>query len=140
MNGKSIGSAPAVYRETTGSSDSVQVTARLHGREKSVNVQRTDVDMAPIGAGAGIGAATCGTGLAVTVVAGFIFLPCAAVTSAASWAALAAAPAASWWFFSHKAPDVVNVDLGDVQPLAETVAEAPRWPAAPGASSEKHRF
>lgn len=82
VNGKSVGTSPAIYSETTGSSDT-QVSARLHGREKTVNVQRTNVDMAPIGAGAGIGAATCGTGLAVTVVAGFIFLPCALVTGAA---------------------------------------------------------
>lgn len=123
VNGKSVGHSPATYMETTGGSDSVQVTAKLHGREKSVNVQRSDVDMAPIGAGAGIGAATCGTGLAVTLVTAFVFLPCAAVTGAASWGALAAAPAVSWFFFSHKMPDVVKVDLGDVGPA---VAEAPR--------------
>lgn len=85
----------------------------MNGREKTVMVQRTDVDMAPIGAGAGIGAAACGTGLAVTLVSAFIFLPCAAVTGAASWGALAAAPAVSWFFYSHKMPDVVKVDLGE---------------------------
>jgi MYXO-CTERM domain-containing protein len=137
VNGKSVGTSPATYSETTGSSDTVQVTARLHGREKTVSVQRTDVDMAPIGAGAGIGAATCGTGLAVTLVSAFVFLPCAFVTGAASWGALAAAPAASWLFFSHKMPDTVTVDLGDVAPSQEKVAEALREDAS---AREKHRF
>ena len=111
VNGKGVGTSPVTHSETTGLSDTVQVTARLQGKEKTVNVQRNDVDMAPIGAGAGIGAATRGTGLAVTLVSAFVFLPCAFVTGAASWGALAAAPAASWLFFSHKMPDVVKVDL-----------------------------
>lgn len=123
VNGKSVGTAPVTYNETTGSSDSVQVTARLNGREKTVTVQRSDVDMAPIGAGAGIGAATCGTGFAVTLVTAFVFLPCAAVTGAASWGALAAAPAVSWLFFSYKMPDVVKVDLGE-PPRVAAAAEA----------------
>lgn len=129
VDGKSVGTAPATYHETTGTSDSVKVTARLPGREKTVAVQRSDVDVAPIGAGAGAGVAACGTGLAVTVVVGLIFLPCAMVTGAASWGALAAAPVASWFFYSHKMPDVVRVELDDVPaapaaPVAGALADA----------------
>lgn len=129
VDGKSVGTAPATYHETTGTSGPVRVTAKLHGRENTVTVQRGDVDLAPIGAGAGAGAAACGTGLAITAVASFVFLPCAMVTGAASWGALVAAPAASWWFFSHKMPDVVKVDL-DVAPTL-AAATKPEEPGEP---------
>jgi subtilisin family serine protease len=125
VNGKSVGTAPVTYNETTGSSESVQVTAKLNGREKTVIVQKSEVDFAPIGAGAGVGAATCGTGLAVTFVTALVFLPCAAVTGAASWGALAAAPAVSWFFFSHKMPDVVTVDLGGPPSAVAEVRASP---------------
>ena len=56
VNGQSIGSSPATYTETTGAQDSVQVTARLKGRERTVSVERNHIDAAPIGVGAAVGA------------------------------------------------------------------------------------
>ena len=131
VNGKNIGSSPATFQETTGMAETVQVTARHLGREKTIHVSKGDVDIAPIGAGAGIGAAACGAGLGVTVIAAFVFLPCAIVTGAASWASLAAAPAAGWFFFGHKLPDTVRVDLGDAPAVADVTRPAGESAVAP---------
>ncbi len=126
VNDQQVGTAPVTYQETTGTSDAVKVTAKLHGKEKTVMVPRDSVDMAPIGVGAGAGAGACLAGLGVTAVVSFIFLPCGLVTGALSWGALGAGPGIGWWF-SHKMPDTVHVDL-DTGPPA--VADATREPDA----------
>ena len=114
-----------MYSETTGSSDTVQVTARLHGRENTVIVRRDNVDMLPVGAGAGLGAGACMTGGLISGLASLVFVPCAFVGGPVSWAACAAAPLAGWWFFSHKMPDVVRVELGEPPRVSALPASEP---------------
>ena len=112
VNDQHVGTAPATYQETTGTSDAVRVTAKLHGKEKTITVPRDNIDMGPIGAGAGVGAGACMAGLGVSVVAALVFLPCAFVTAPLSWVALGVGPGAGWWY-SHKMPDSVKVDFDD---------------------------
>lgn len=125
VDGRSIGTAPATYHETTGTADSVQITARLRGREKTVEVRRDSVDFAPVGASAAAGAAGCMAASAVSVVSLFVFMPCAVVSSAAAWGSLLGAPIAGWFLFGHKLPDTVRVELDHQPPAVAMTNEQP---------------
>ena len=116
VNGQSVGTSPATYQETTGGDDTVQVTARLRGREKTVSVKRSDVDMMPVGAGAAAGAAGCMAASAATLVTAFIFPPCVLLTGSLAWGSLLSGPLAGWIWFGHKMPDTVRVDLESPPP------------------------
>jgi hypothetical protein len=122
VNGQRIGQSPATYTETTGTPEQVRITAKKGEREKTIVVQKNNVDVAPIGAGAAIGVGACLAGGVVTLVAAFVAPPCAFVTGPASWGALASGPLAGWYYFSHKMPDSVRVDLDDAPKVAENDA------------------
>lgn len=125
VNGRSVGTAPATYHETTGLEDNVSITARLHGRESTVQLRRSDVDMVPVGVGTAVGAGGCMAGLAVSVVLALIAPPCAMVTGAASWGLLGSGPLAGWVWFGHKLPDVVRVELEGAAPAVAVKEDQP---------------
>lgn len=125
VNGQSVGASPATYHETTGLSDKVTITAKLRGREKSVELQRSDVDLAPVGAGAAVGAAGCMAASAATLVSAFVFTPCILVTGPMAWASLLSAPLAGWIWFGHKLPDTVRVELDQGPPAVAVASEQP---------------
>lgn len=123
VNGRSVGTAPATYHETTGLEDTVSISAKLHGKEKTVKLTRSEVDMSPVALGTAVGAAGCLTGLGLTVALVFVVPFCAMVTGPASWGLLASGPLAGWIWFGHKLPDVVRVEFDDPPPAVAVKEE-----------------
>jgi hypothetical protein len=111
VNGQHVGQAPVQYQETVGASENVQVTAKLHGKEKTVQVQKDQTDWGMVGIGSGAGFGACWGAGTVASLASLVFLPCIVAVPVA-WALLPAGAAAGW-YFGHKMPDTVRVDLDD---------------------------
>lgn len=123
VNGQSVGPAPATYHETSGFSDSVRITAKLRGAEKTVEMQRKDVDFSAVGAGAAAGAAGCMAASAATLVSAFVFTPCVLVTGPVAWGSLMAGPLAGWIWFGNRLPDHIEVRLEDASPAVAMTDE-----------------
>lgn len=121
VNDQKVGVSPTNYQETTGNSDPVKVTVKKNGKERTVMVPRTDVDMGAVGAGAAAGVGGCLASNLVLGIASFVFFP-AACLFPVSWAMLGAGPGYGW-YYGHKMPDNVHIDLEGGGPA---VAEAPR--------------
>jgi hypothetical protein len=109
VNDQHVGTSPASYSETTGSPDAVKVTAKLHGKEKTVMVPRENVDMGAVGAGAAAGVGGCLASNLVLAGASLVFFPCA-FAFPVSWALLGAGPGYGW-YYGHKMPDNVRIDF-----------------------------
>lgn len=118
VNGQRIGTAPATYQETTGSADTVRITARLPGRENTVEVRRSDIDLAPIGASAAAGAAGCMAASVATLASALVFYPCAVAVAPLACGSLVTAPVIGWMWFGHRLPDTVRVELDHRVPAA----------------------
>ena len=87
------------------------MTAKLHGKEKTITVQRSDVDMTAVGTGAAAGAGACLGANVMVGVAGLVFPPCL-LASPVGCALLGVGPGVGW-YYGHRMPDVVKVDMKD---------------------------
>jgi hypothetical protein len=112
MDGKKLGTTPFTYNETTTQAGKVELVAKQAGKERKFSVDRNQVDVMPIVAGAGIGVGACLALNAVGFVAGFL-CPFALGLNVAGCLALPGGPVLGWYAFGNHMPDTVAVKMDE---------------------------
>lgn len=115
IEGKKVGTTPFAYEEKSAGQGPVAIVAKQGGREKKINVPRSQIAVMPIAAGAGAGAAACVTLNAVSCLASFVIGPFAWPIGIVGCLALPGGAGVGWYLYGSQMPDVVTIDMKDAE-------------------------
>jgi PEGA domain len=130
LNGQKLGTTPFAYEEKSAGSGKVELVAKQGGKEKKVSVDRNQLAMNPILAGAGAGAGACLAINAVGCLGWFVIGFFAAPVNLVGCLALPAGAGVGWFMFGNQMPDTVKIEMTDAAPAASASPGAPPPSAA----------